>query len=416
MTGVIEIVRSFAGEADFRRLLTSQCVGQAADGFAQAVAFEVLLLDPFAQGTPGRMLAVASLTLLPYSVIAPFTGVFIDRWDRRRVISISNYVRGALLMSFPLWSVPIPGDAELYAVVLALMGLGRLALNAKGAALPVVLHEHRLLRGNAVSTGAGGISTLVGGGAGIVGTGLLGTAPALVIAGILYVAGGLAANRIATSLGHTEIVREDMAGAIAGVARDLIAGLRAIGRRPAAWLPLLSIFLLRCIGMIVVVASVLIIRNEFPDAADRFGRLASSAGALAAAGAGAFAGAALAPFLGRRFDKPRLIILGYVVSGVAIVGLGGVFDLRALLTLTFIGGFGAFVSKVAVDAQLQEVLPDDYRGRAFAIYDILYNVATVVAALVIAVLVQVSLRSILVSVGAVALVLAWALGRPLRRL
>ena len=189
-------------ERDFVRLLTAQFAGQAADGFAQAVAFEVLVLDPFNQGTPGRVLAIAALTLLPYSLVAPFLGVFVDRWPRRNVLSWTNLGRAALLVTFPLWSLLTPGDFELYAAVFLLLGAGRLFLTAKGATLPVVLHEHHLLRGNSISSGGGMVSALLGGVLGVVGAGTVGTAPAFVVSGGIYLFSGLAAARISSPLDH----------------------------------------------------------------------------------------------------------------------------------------------------------------------------------------------------------------------
>ena len=68
---------------DFALLLASQGSSQLADGIAQATLASVLVLEPLGQDTPGRILAVSTLTLLPYSLLSPFLGVFIDRWPRR---------------------------------------------------------------------------------------------------------------------------------------------------------------------------------------------------------------------------------------------------------------------------------------------------------------------------------------------
>lgn len=409
-TGVASL-RGLARERDFARLLGAQYGAQAADGFAQAVIFEVLVLDPFSQGTPGRVLALAALTLLPYSVLAPFLGVFVDRWDRRNVMSRANYARAALLVSYPLWRESLPGNAELYVTVLTLLGLGRLALTAKGAALPTVLHEHHLLRGNAISSGGGMIAALGGGVIGVVATGVAGTGTALVLSGFVYACSGFVATRIGTSLAAAGV-----SGTVSRVAGELLEGLREIARRRGAWLPLAALFVLRCVSMIVVIGCILIIKTEYPEAGDRFGRLASSAVALGAAGLGAFLGAVTAPLLGRRWRKPTLIVFGYAVSGAGIVALGGFFDLRALLALTFIGGLGGFVTKVAVDAQVQEALPDGFRGRAFALYDILYNLATVVAAAVIVTFDTVSLRLLMSVTGALTLLAALLIVKPMRQI
>ena len=92
-----------------------------------------------------------------------------------------------------------------------------------------------------------------------------------------------------------------------------------------------------------------------------------------------------------------------------------VLELTTTVGLTLFGGFGAFVAKVAVDAQVQEALPDEYRGRAFALYDILYNLASVVAALFLVAFFESSLGVLLASGGALVLVLAWILARAMKK-
>jgi MFS family permease len=178
---------------------------------------------------------------------------------------------------------------------------------------------------------------------------------------------------------------------------------------------LISIFVLRSIGMFTAIAAILVIKLEFPEAGDRFGQLSSAALALGAAGAGAFVGAATAPMLGRRLAKPGLILLGFFVSGVFIALLGGIINIPALLVLTFVGGFGGFVTKVAVDAQVQEALPDEYRGRAFSIYDILYNLASVAAALAMFIFQDARFRLLLIMAGLFALVAGSLLAGTMRR-
>jgi sugar phosphate permease len=87
----------------------------------------------------------------------------------------------------------------------------------------------------------------------------------------------------------------------------------------------------------------------------------------------------------------------------------------AILTVTLIGGYGTFVSKVATDAQVQEVLPDEYRGRAFAFYDILYNVASVAAGAVMVVTTEIAIRTTLIWAGIITLVLAIGFASLMKR-
>lgn len=407
-------LRPLLAERDFRLLVGAQFLAQSADGVAQAAFAEEIVLDPTSQNTPGRILALFALTLLPYSVVAPFLGVFVDRWARRTLLVRTNLLRTALMVGLPAWAGALSGDTGLYVALLGLLGLGRLFLVTKGASLPVVLHEHHLLDGNALSGGGGMISALAGG---VVGLAAVSVTPAVwvfVLAGLLYALSSFAANRISHPMAYAEPPSERLFEAVARIARELLGGLKEVWSRNAARLPLAGIFVLRTSAMLTAIAAILVIKDAFP-VADRFGRLSTSALALGAAGAGAFAGAMVAPRLGRRLNRPGLILSGFAISGIGIVALGGVIAIWALLTLTFLGGLGNFVAKIATDAQLQAALPDRFRGRAFSLYDILYNAASVAAAVVMVAVEGASIRVVLPAAGVVTLLLAGALGAAMRR-
>ena len=208
---------------------------------------------------------------------------------------------------------------------------------------------------------------------------------------------------------------EALGDAVARVASELRAGIAEVWTHVHARLPLIGIFFVRTAGMVAAIAAIIVIKDQFPDAGDRFGRLSSSALALGSAGVGAFVGALTAPWFGRRFSESQLMLLGFAVSGVGIIALGGINSIVAILGLTFIGGLGGFIAKVAVDALLQRALPDDYRGRGFAIYDIVYNMATVLAAALVIGGEATQLRSFLIAVGALTILLAAALGSAMTR-
>jgi MFS family permease len=399
-------------ESDFRLLLGAQCIAQMADGFAQAAFAQEIVLDP--QGTPTRTLALFAFTLLPYSLLGPFTGVLVDRWKRRSILVWTNVVRSLLLVSLPFWMGALPGDSALFASVLLLLGFGRLFLTTKGASLPAVLHEHHLLRGNAMSGGFGMISALVGGVAGLGVASFATTESAIVMAGVLYATGALVARRISDPMAHPHKHLERIRDAAARISSELVDGVREIWTRERARLPLLGIFVLRVAAMFVALIAIEIIRAEYTGADDS-GRLSASALALGAAGVGAFIGALTAPAMGRRFSTPALLIVGFVVSGVSMLAVAPVLQLTTTVGLSLFAGFGAFVAKVAVDAQVQEALPDEYRGRAFALYDILYNLASVVAALFLVAFVNASLGALLASGGVLVLLLAWLLARAMQR-
>jgi hypothetical protein len=406
-------MKELLADRDTRLLLGSQWVTQIADGLVQASFANVLILEP--EGTISRILGVSALTLLPYSLIAPFMGVFVDRWRRRNVLIGTSTARVLLLLVLSVVAHLTSGDVPLYIGLLGLLGLGRLYLTTKGAVLPFVLHEKHLLQGNSLSGGGGMIAALVGGVLGIGAIAAVDTANTFLVGAGLYASAGSIASRISHTMGHPRKQRGSLRAELLRIWQELIDGMRAIWSRAGARLPLLGVFIVRVAAMVAAVTAIIIIKDHFPDSGDRFGRLSSSALALGTAGIGAFVGALVAPRLGRRFSEPALMLIGFVMAGAGILALGGVAEIWAVLLLTFFGGLGGFIAKVAVDSQVQQALPDDYRGRGFAVYDILYNLATVAAAVLLLFSESGSLRAFCAGLGVTILLFALALGHAMKQ-
>ena len=365
----------------------------------QAAFVTILILEP--EGAPERILGVFALTLLPYSVIAPFMGVLVDRLPRRALLIGTSAARAVVVGALAfVWG---QGDVVLYTSLLILTGFGRLFLTTKGAALPNVLHEAHLLRGNSVSGGGGIMAVLAGGIVGTAAVNVFNSTTAFVLAALAFAFSAISARKITLPMDHVRAAREPFGAAVARTFHELVDGLRAVWVRERARICLGGIFVLRTIGVYVAITAVVIIKAEYGGEA---GRLSASALALGAAGAGAFLGAVIAPRLGRTFNEPKLILTGYVLSAAIILALGGIYHLTAVLGLMLVGGLSGFLTKVAVDAQMQEVMPDEYRGRGFAVYDILYNAASVVAAALLVLTDGLSFRPLLLSVGAVNLLAA----------
>lgn len=266
-----------------------------------------------------------------------------------------------------------------------MLGLGRLFSTAKAALIPVVAADHHLIRANSLSGGAGMIAALLGGAAGIGLSGAAGSPVAFGAAAVIYLLAAGAARSLSSPYAHPAARGAALRDQLARVAREALVGVRAVSARAAAWVPLVALFLVRVLVMLGAIAAILVIKSEFPGSADRGGRLGGSALALGAAGVGAFLAAFATAAWEKRLRTKTMIVGGVVLTGVGITVLAASNGIAPLVVATAIAGFGAFVTKVAVDAALQRELPDDLRGRGFALYDILYNSASVAAAGVIAV-------------------------------
>ncbi len=103
-------------------------------------------------------------------------------------------------------------------------------------------------------------------------------------------------------------------------------------------------------------------------------------GLVIASGIGYACAAVITPPVTRRLSKPAWITVLLLVSAVVTVALGETFNQLAYLAI----GFGLYLSRqgVAICAVtiLQEEVADEYRGRVFAFYDMMFNVTYVAGA------------------------------------
>ena len=147
---------------------------------------------------PAAAASAFAVLYLPYSLIGPFAGVFIDRWSRRQILLVSALVRAGLVAVTALLVLSGQLGVPLYVSALAALGVNRFFLASLSAALPHVVPGDKLVMANSVAPTVGGIVTSV---AGIIGVGLRlvlggghGSAAVIVLAaGVCYLLAGLTA-------------------------------------------------------------------------------------------------------------------------------------------------------------------------------------------------------------------------------
>jgi hypothetical protein len=199
-------------------------------------------------------------------------------------------------------------------------------------------------------------------------------------------------------------------------AREVVRGFRdAVGhvrQRPQVGAGLAAVTGQRLAYGVTSVCVVLLYRNYYaPDGFFRAG-LGGLSQAVVAIAIGGGAAALVTPRAFRRWG-PRYWP-AVLFAGGAAVELGLLLPFRLPLTLTGVL-FLAFVAqgvKISVDTLIQQQVEDDYRGRVFALYDALFNVMLVLAALLTATALPDDGRSpvsvVVLAAGYLALALAYA--------
>lgn len=123
-----------------------------------------LALGYFVFRETGSVTATALLALagyLPGLLFGSFAGVLADRWDRRRVLLVSQLLQGVVILALLLATQP--GWLWVaYAVMFTELTLSLLALPAGGALLPSLVGEARLARANATLSVGTTVARLLG--------------------------------------------------------------------------------------------------------------------------------------------------------------------------------------------------------------------------------------------------------------
>jgi hypothetical protein len=132
---------------------------------------------------------------------------------------------------------------------------------------------------------------------------------------------------------------------------------------------------------------------------------------LGLSGAGFFAAAVVTPWAVRRLGSPGWMAVCAATAAVLEPTLGLTFAQVPMLGAAFVLGLVTQGSKIATDTVVQSTVDDAYRGRVFALYDMLFNVAFVSAAGVAALILPADGRSVplVLTVAAIYAVVAWAM-------
>ena len=383
MTGV----RGLFAREWFGSLYATRVVAQAADGVFSASLASAVFFNPEHQTDPRQAAAGLVILLLPYSLVGPFAGVFLDRWRRQQVLTRANLVRSALvLVTATLLVSNGPRDAAFYLAALSTLSVNRFYLAALSASLPHVVSRDQLVLANAVTTTSGSVVSAVGVGLGlavrgVAGAGDDGSAIVALSAAVGYLLAAAVAGRMPrTLLGPGKVPETSVGEQLRHVVSGLLAGARHVHERRAARRALAAISASRLLFGLTTIATLLLYRNYFHDEGALRAGVVGLGQAVAASTTGYLLAAVVTPAVARRVGKVRWMVVLFLAAGVAQLACGLPFRPAPLLIGAAFIGVASAGAKICVDTIVQEQVDDEFRGRVFSFYDTLFNVTFIAAA------------------------------------
>jgi MFS family permease len=343
-------VLSLLRRRDFGLLWTGGLVSIAGDWVLRAA------LPYFVYERTGSTVATAGTVaaeLAPGVLLASFSGVFVDRWDRKRVLVVSNLLQAAavaLLLLVPDggWIGFVYVAAAIHAVV------ADFALPAESALLPTLVADDELVPANALNALNNRIGRLVGlplGGLLLATFGLRGV---VLVDCATFVAAALLIAPIAAPRPRPRVVAGQTS-----VWTEWLDGLRLVRRDRTVGVLFLVLGLMTFGGTMLDPLHAPWVRDVLGRGPDVYAWL------LTAHAASGIAGALLVGRLGVRVSPRALMGWGSIAAGVMLAVKFSVPSLPLALVLSAAGGLTAVASSVGVETLLQRSIRDEYRGRVY---------------------------------------------------
>jgi MFS family permease len=372
-------------------------MGQLTDGIFQSSLASFLLFSPERQPDAKSAAVAFAVVLLPYSLVGPFVGTILDRISRQRVILFANLFRAFTLIFIAGLIRNGATGIELTIFVLVAFGVNRLILAGLSAGLPLLFDtsgtegRNTLVSINATAVTGGTVFVVLGGGIGIGIRGLLeGSVNAnqadgylvLLSASSFFIAGLLALRLKKDQLGPLphEVKRQSVAAAY----QEMVEGFKLLRNIKDCFLGISATAVQRGGLTALTLMALLLNRNTFNDPANPEAGLAGFAFAITVAGIGITIGAVIAPFGVKKYGRHAWIRYSLLASAVLPIALAFEQNEFFLVATGFFAGMAGQGVKVTNDALVQSKIVDEYRGRVFAVYDVMVNAGIVSGAIIAA--------------------------------
>jgi MFS family permease len=349
---------------------------------------------------------LANVMLAPVLMFAPFTGVWVDRSNLKRVLIVSDLIRSGLVMLIPLLYGISSHTLPVYGLVFGLFTCNVFFLPAKSAITPEIVPPGQLLTANAWLASAGIAATAVGALAGGWMVDHWGWATALLINGGTYLWSVVALALIAYRPSRPSVPTPEISWR--RYLAEVGEGWSVVRRNSRVGLALLALAAVWVAGGFLHVAG-----NQHIQRAARTPGMERLGGLLCVLGAGGGLGTWWINRHGYRISRAWLLGGGLLLAGAGLMGFALTRHFAAFAAAAFVIGLAAAPAFMLSETLLQESTETRQRGRVFSARDFLMRLVFLVGVSVAGVATRaLGTRPTLVIgavvvAGAGALVIAW---------
>lgn len=364
-----------AGESGLSRLIQMHFFNTAGDA-AVAISLAGTLFFQVPSGEArGQVALFLALTMLPFAIVAPLLGPFLDRFAHGRRWAIGSTMAVRAFLCWVLAGAVVTESPWVFPAALGVLVASKAYGVTRAAAVPRLLpRDFTLVRANGRVSMSGVVGVAVS--APIAGlAALAGPEWVLRYAFALFVAATVAAirlpPRVDSSEGEEELVlRGSAAAATSGRRRTRIPPAVAYALRANCGPRWLSGFLIMFMAFLLRIHPIEGWSPEFLTAV-----------VVGAAATGNFLGVVAASVVKR--ISPAITVTAVLFADVAVTLTGAIFyGVLMLGALGLVAGFGQALAKFSLDATIQRDVPHRVQASAFARSDTTVQLAWVIGGFV----------------------------------
>ncbi len=378
-----------AGDSGLYHLIELNACQSAADAaVAISLAGTLFFQVPTAQAR-GQVALFLGLTMLPFAIVAPLVGPFLDRFRHGRRWAIGATMALRAFLCWVLAGAVASGSLALFPAALGVLVASKAYGVTRAAAVPRLLPEGlTLVRANSRISLAGTVGGAVSAPIAVLAA-HFGAQWALRYAFLLFVGATILAvllpARVDSSKGEEQLAIGMGPDAVEPPRRRSrlrnVTGRLVRGRVPrSVVLALRSNSALRWLSGFLTMYMAFLLRDKpFPGWETRPALLLGVV--IGAAGLGSTVGIALGSLL--KQVQPRVTVVAVLLLDVAMSVLAAVFyGLPTVALLGLVAGLTQLLGKVALDATIQADVPERTRTSAFARSETLLQLSWVIGGFV----------------------------------
>ena len=377
----VALWRSVRSLPEFWRLLELRAASQFGDGLFQAGLAGALLFNPDRAAGPWAIVAAFAVLFLPYSVLGPFAGALLDRWDRRLVFVGANLGRLVLMLGIAALLAAGASDLPILFGALIANGFTRFVSSGLSAALPDVVPRDLVVTMNSVATATGIAAASLGAGFMLVPRSLLGAgdtgAAAIILLVVIPVSVALLLSvRFPPHVLGPHASGRAIHGSVAyAVATGWLHGARTVLAVPTVGGTLAGLAAHRMVFGINSLLVLVMVRHS--DSRNVAG-LGTAALFASAAGVGLFLATVITPAAVGRWGRYRTANGALLLATIIQLGASGL-QLPMMVLCGFLLGAAGQVVKLCADTAIQIDVDDALRGHVFAVQDALFWISFILA-------------------------------------